>query len=75
MNEEVKEEMKYLIKDYITEDECSYNGDGEIYGCESCSNFEECYMDCNMRCNSEYAKSIDYGGYSNEEEFWGQLMD
>lgn len=75
MNEEMKEEMKYLIRDYVSEDECEVNNDGVLYGCKTCNNFEECYMDSNTRCNGEYAESINYGGYNNEEDFWGQLMD
>ena len=74
MNEEMKEDMKYLIMDYINEDECQENNDGVLYGCEICSNFEECYINANMECNIEYAESINYGGYDSAEEFWEELM-
>ena len=71
----MNEEMKNLIMAFIEEDECETNCSGDIYNCESCSNFEECYADSNIRCNSDFAESINYGGYDSEEEFWGQLLD
>ena len=43
--------------------------------CTSCDCIYECYMKANNRCNSEFAESIDYGGYDSEEEFWEQLFD
>lgn len=67
------EEKKELIKEYIAEDECSYMCDDIKFNCNSCSCFEECYMKSCERCNSEFAESVDFGGYSTEEEFWEQL--
>lgn len=68
------DEKKSLIKEYITEDECNYMYDGEIlFDCLSCSCFEECYAKSCERCNSEFVKSIDYGGYNSEESFWEQF--
>lgn len=32
-------------------------------------------MIANCRCNSEFAKNINYGGYDSEEEFWEALFD
>lgn len=62
-----------LIKEYITEEECMFDRDNEIFDCESCSNFDECYMKAEIRCNTEFAESVDYGGYNTEEEFWEQI--
>lgn len=64
------EHMSELISDYVTTEECDYDMD-----CKNCENIDECYMKANNRCNSEWAKSIDYGGYDSEEEFWEQLFD
>ena len=75
MNEEMKEEMKYLIRDYVSEDECEVNNDGVLFGCGLCSNFEECYINANTECNIEYVESINYGGYDSAEDFWEQLID
>lgn len=68
-------EKKSLIMEYITEDECCYMCDNEVFDCESCSSFEECYLNANNKCNKEFAESINYGGCCTEEEFWEQLMD
>lgn len=70
----MNEKMKDLIVNYITGDECSYNNDGKMYDCEYCNNLEECYAVSCIRCNSEFAESINYVGYDSEEEFWEQLM-
>lgn len=64
------EHMSDLIYDYVSEEECDYDMD-----CKSCDCIDECYMKANNRCNSEFAESIDYGGYDSEEEFWEQLFD
>ena len=63
-------EKKNLIMNYITEDEC-FN----MFDCNSCVDFEECYMKSCERCNIEFAESVDYGGYDNEEEYWSQIFD
>lgn len=65
--ENMKNEMKYL-KDNIAEYECDEN-----YRCQKCSNIEECYYLVIQRENSLYARSLDYGGYDIEEEFWEQV--
>lgn len=62
--------MSDLISDYISEKECDYDMD-----CKNCECIDDCYMKANNRCNSEFAESIDYGGYDSEEEFWEQLLD
>lgn len=67
------EEKMDLIKEYITEEECGYMYDIEVFSCESCSNFEDCYMKAEIRCNVEFAENIDYGGYNIAEDFWEQF--
>lgn len=69
----MNEEKMELIKEYITEEECTFDCDNEVFDCESCSNFDECYMKAEIRCNTEFAESVDYGGYNTEEEFWEQI--
>ena len=64
------EHMSELISDYTSHDECDYD-----MKCKNCECINECYIEANNRCNSEWAESIDYGGYSSEEEFWEQLFD
>lgn len=66
-------EKKNLITEYITEDECNYNGDSDLFDCENCSSLEECYMRSCVICDIEYAESIDYGGCDSEESFWEQF--
>ena len=70
---ETIKEKKNLIKEYITEDECNYMYDDELFYCESCSCLEECYMKSCERCNSNFAESVNYGGYNTEEIFWEQI--
>ena len=67
------EEEKSLIRDHITEDECNYMTDDTLFNCDSCSCFEECYMKSCERCNSEFAESVEYGGYNTAEDFWEQI--
>lgn len=67
------EEKMDLIKEYITEEECSCECDYEVFDCKSCSNFEECYMKAEIKCNTDFAESIDYGGYNTAEDFWEQF--
>lgn len=66
-------EKKDLIEEYITEKECEYMCDDELFNCDFCSNLEECYMKSCERCDIEFAESVDYGGYDNEEDFWEQF--
>lgn len=68
-------EKKRLIMEYITESECHCICDDKLFDCESCSSFEECYMNAEFKCNDIFAKSINYGVHNNEEEFWEQLMN
>ena len=76
MNKYSKEELESmadLITDYISKRECKDDLIGNDYDCVNCRNIEECYMEANLRCNSECAESINYGGYDSEEEFWENL--
>lgn len=76
MSEYSKEELESmadLITDYISKRECKEDLIGNDYDCVNCGNIEECYMEANSRCNSEFAESINYGGYDSEEEFWENL--
>lgn len=71
----MNEEKKKLIMDYITEDECSYMHDDALYNCTSCSNLEDCYMSSCERCNKEFMKNNDCGGYTTEENYWEQILN
>ena len=76
MSEYSKEELESmadLIIDYISKRECKEDLIGNDYDCVNCGNIEECCMEANSRCNSEFAESINYGGYDSEEEFWENL--
>ena len=76
MSEYSKEELESmadLIIDYISKRECKEDLIRNDYDCVNCGNIEECYMEANSRCNSEFAESINYGGYDSEEEFWENL--
>ena len=76
MSEYSKEELESmadLIIDYISKRECKEDLIGNDYDCVNCGNIEECYMEANSHCNSEFAESINYGGYDSEEEFWENL--
>ena len=76
MSEYSKEELESmadLIIDYISKRECKEDLIGNDYDCVNCGNIEECYMEANSLCNSEFAESINYGGYDSEEEFWENL--
>lgn len=64
---------KKIIKDYITELECRFNCDGEMFDCDCCCNLKECYVKAIIRCDEEFAKSVDYGGCNDEEDFWEQI--
>ena len=67
------EEKIGLIREYITEKECNYECGYEVFDCKSCSNFEECYMKAEIRCDADFAESVDYGGYNTAEDFWEQF--
>jgi hypothetical protein len=72
-NKEELESMADLITDYISERECKENLIGNDYDCVNCENIEECHMEASIRCSSEWAESVDYGGYDSEDEFWENL--
>jgi hypothetical protein len=63
------EYMSDMIAKYHLKDNCDYN-----VNCMDCSDIEECYNIASDRCNSEYAKSINYGGYGSEKAFWEMLF-
>lgn len=67
------EEKMDLIREYITEEECNFECDDEMFDCKLCSNFEECYLKAEIRCNTDFAESVDYGGYNTAEDFWEQF--
>lgn len=41
--------------------------------CKGCPEIEDCFMKMNDECNMGFAKSIGYGGYTSEEEFWNNI--
>ena len=63
-SKEVLESMADLITDYISKRECKDNLIGNDYDCVNCGNIEECFMEANSRCNSEW----------NENEFWETII-
>lgn len=73
------DEKKVLIKEYIDKEECEYICDDKVFDCIHCSCFEDCCAIAEIRCDDElndtFAKSINYGGYDNAEEFWEQIFD
>lgn len=69
------ENMANLISDYTSKNECNEEHMGNNMNCISCDCIEDCYIKANNRCNSEFAESINYGGYDSAEEFWEQLFD
>lgn len=67
--------MMDLIIDYITPKECrNKNSLVDNFDCKNCECIEECYFKANDICNSEYARSVNYGGCSSEDEFWEHLF-
>ena len=66
-------EKKIFIKEYISENECNYMCDDTVFNCESCSCFEDCYLESCIRCDEELANDVNYSGYNTEEEFWEQI--
>ena len=68
-------EKKDLITSYITEQECEYTGDSDLFECFTCSSLNECYTKSCEICNSEFANSVNYGGCNTEEEYWNQIFD
>lgn len=75
MNEKNKiNEMEYsFIRDYITEEKCSYMCDDKIFDCNNCSSFLQCLAIANNRYDNEYISIVNCGGYQNEENFWEQI--
>ena len=63
-----KEEMIDII-----ECECMRNDSCEVDDCHNCQDLYDCYVKTNNECNHGFAKSIGYGGYDSEEEFWENL--
>lgn len=63
-SKEILESMADLITDYISKRECKDNLIGNDYDCVNCGNIEECFMEANSRCNSEW----------NEDEFWETII-
>jgi len=68
--EESKSEMIDLINEYKVE----YDNCHRKY-CNECSFLEDCYHIARQCEDSEWAKSINYAGYTNEEEFWEELLN
>ena len=62
-------EMIELIENYDVE----YDSCNQI-GCRKCCHLEDCYYIAKQREDSEWAESINYGGYDTEEEFWEHLF-
>lgn len=62
-----------LIKDNITEEECEFMCDDELYNCVSCNSFNECYMKSKIKCDSDFAIGINFEGYNTEDDFWEQI--
>ena len=61
-------EMVELIKEELPE--CEFDND---FNCISCCDLEDCYVKASTKFTHEFAKSLDYGGYDSEEEFWENL--
>lgn len=43
------------------------------FQCQNCCDLEQCYHKATTKLAHDYAKSLDYGGYDSEEEFWENL--
>jgi hypothetical protein len=78
LKENIEEKIN-LIREHISKKECMYMCDKNTFNCEVCNNFEDCYVESEIRCNDDFnnvfAKAVDYGGYCNEEDFWEQMLD
>lgn len=61
-------EMIELIQDELPE--CELDDD---FNCKECPELERCYYKASTKSAHEFAKSINYGGYNSEEEFWENL--
>lgn len=68
-------ESKEEMLDLIIDEDMKNNNPNCIYDeCnEDCPDIECCYAEAISKCNSEFAESIDFGGYDSEEEFWDNL--
>jgi hypothetical protein len=64
----IKREDIEVIKEFIKEEECGFD-----FNCMHCVESNECHMEAIARSNEEYAESINYGGYSNAEEFYDNI--
>lgn len=49
---------------------CELNND---FNCRNCCDLEDCHVKASIKSTHEFAKSLDYGGYDSEEEFWENL--
>lgn len=61
-------EMVELIEEELSE--CELDND---FNCRDCCDLENCYVKASIKSSHEFAKSLDYGGYDTEEEFWENL--
>lgn len=57
----------------IIDSECMRNDDCLVENCMECDEIEECYTKANDEVNGGFAKSIGYGGYNSEDDFWDNL--
>ena len=62
------DEMVELIEEELSE--CELDND---FNCRDCCDLENCYVKASIKSSHEFAKSLDYGGYDTEEEFWENL--
>ena len=62
------DEMVELIEEELSE--CELDKD---FNCRDCCDLENCYIKASIKSSHEFAKSLDYGGYDTEEEFWENL--
>lgn len=61
-------DMEEFIKDELSM--CELDND---FNCRDCCDLEDCYVKASIKSSHEFAKSLDYGGYDAEEEFWENL--
>ena len=67
--------MVDYIREYLTKEDCIKRSGGNNFKCEKCYYQDECLNLARRKCDSEFAESVDYGGYNSEEEFWEQIYD
>lgn len=74
-------EKKNLIIEYIDEEDCVRVHKEDLYNCEVCEHFNECYEKAQNEeiefdnYSNDFAKTINYGGYETAEEFWNELLE